>query len=99
MQTKLAKITADTKFMRTYKEEYSVPTSANAKLAIRHGNKKLKTEISLIMESELQNKYEEKKKIRKQMMMMMMMMMMTLYNSVIHQVKLAHKSKLKVMNK
>ena len=83
--------------MRTYKEEYSVPTSANAKLAIRHGNKKLKTEISLIMESELQNKYEEKKKIRKQMMMMMMMM--TLYNSVIHQVKLAHKSKLKVMNK
>ena len=97
MQTKLAKITADTKFMRTYKEEYSVPTSANAKLAIRHGNKKLKTEISLIMESELQNKYEEKKKIRKQMMMMMMMM--TLYNSVIHQVKLAHKSKLKVMNK
>ena len=49
--------------MRTYKEEYSVPTSANAKLAIRHGNKKLKTEKSrLIMESELQNKYEEKKK-------------------------------------
>lgn len=43
MQTKLA----DTKFMRTYKEEYSVPTSANAKLAIRHGNKKLKTEISV----------------------------------------------------
>ena len=49
--------------MRTYKEEYSVPTSANAKLAIRHGNKKLKTEKSrLIRESELQNKYEEKKK-------------------------------------
>ena len=79
--------------MRTYKEEYSVPTSANAKLAIRHGNKKLKTEISLIMESELQNKYEEKKKIRKQMMMMI------LYNSVIHRVDLAHKSKLKVINK
>ena len=80
--------------MRTYKEEYSVPTSANAKLAIRHGNKKLKTEKSpLIMESELQNKYEEKKKIRKQMMMMI------LYNSVIHRVDLAHKSKLKVINK
>ena len=60
--------------MRTYKEEYSVPTSANAKLAIRHGNKKLKTEKSrLIMESELQNKYEEKKKRRKQMMMMMIL--------------------------
>ena len=46
---------------------YLVSTFANVKLAIRQGNKKLKTKMSrLIMETELQKKYEQKNKIRKE---------------------------------
>ena len=58
------KIQEDITFIKKCKLENIIPTSAKVKLSIKSGNTKLHKRIAkIVLETELQNKHQQKKKI------------------------------------
>ena len=63
--TKLTKAATDIKVIRMYKKGHLVPTCPNERLSVKNDKKNVKLKIfCLIMEREIQTKYEQKKKIK-----------------------------------
>ena len=52
--------------MKTCKKEDLIPTFTKANVAIKNGTQKLKMKIArVVMETEIQNKHDQKRKIKK----------------------------------
>ena len=67
LKTKLMKVEADIRFIKSCKKDSLIPTFAKVKLAIKSGNWKLHLRIArIIMETEIQNKHQEKKNLKKE---------------------------------
>ena len=67
VKTKLMKVDQDIKFIKSCEKEHLVPTFAKFNLSIKSGSYKLKCKISkLMMQTELENKHQEKRKLRKE---------------------------------
>ena len=61
MKTKFAKLDANIVFINLCKKEQLIPTFTKVKVSIQNGPYKLKGKITrLVMETELQNKHQEK---------------------------------------
>ena len=73
-----------------------IPTFANIRLAIKNGKRKSKT-VSLIMETEMQSKHNQKK-IKKKLHSINITLISSLsiicYNYIIHQINIASNKKL-----
>ena len=67
LKDKYKKIQEDITFIKKYKVENIMPTFAKVKLLIKSGNTKLHKRIArIVMETESQNKHQQKKKIKKE---------------------------------
>ena len=104
VKTKFIKLQEDIKFIKTCKREYLIPSFPNVKLAIKTGNTKLKKKIACsILETELQKKHFEKRKLKKDFreinISLKSSLNVLLRNAVIHQVKIAIKSKVKSISR
>ena len=61
------KVVLDLKFIKTCKMEELISTFAYVRFSVKYGSAKLKEPISrIIMESEMQNKHQEKKKLKQE---------------------------------
>ena len=98
------KATADILFIKTCKIENSIQTSAKVKLSVKDDNKNLTRRITrTVMESELQSKHREKKKLKNLQLTIVAILNnqlksslnILLYNTLIHQVNIAIKSRFK----
>ena len=99
---KHTKIQLDIIFIKTCKRKYLIPTFAKANAAIKHGTKKLKINIALaVLETEIQKKHDEKGKIKKQIgdikFHLKSSLTLTLYNSLLHRINIAVKSRFKAI--
>ena len=69
LKTKLMKVQADIKSIKSGKKENFIPTFTKVNLAIKNGSRKLKLRLArIIMESEMENKHHEKKKLKKEIL-------------------------------
>ena len=65
LKTKLMKVEAVIRFIKSCKKENLIPTFAKVKLAIKSGNWKLHLRIArIIMETEMLNKHREKRNLK-----------------------------------
>ena len=100
VKSKYMKVDQDIKFIKSCKKEHLVPTFAKVNLSVKSGSYKLKCKISkLIMQTELDNKHHEKRKLRKEIRSTGMKLKSTLglilFNSLLHQLNIAIKSRQK----
>ena len=62
LKTKYVKVAADIRFIKSCRNENIIPTFAKVNLSLKHGTDKLQLRIArIVMETELQNKYQEKR--------------------------------------
>jgi len=98
LKTKVGKIQQDIEYVKTCKKEHLIPTFAKINVAIRNAPYKLKRKIAcLIMETEIQNKHNEKRKLRsniKNLCRSLSVMLSSIeYHTVMHQITIATKSR------
>ena len=97
-KSKWFKISKDIKFIKTCKIENLLPTFAKVKLAIKSGNKKIQQKTaSIIMNTELQQKYHEKRKLKREITQLSMKLKaqvgLVLFNGVIYSLDKSIKQK------
>ena len=100
LKSEYVKLKADIFFIKCCKWEAIMPTFANVNLSIKNGIYKLKKKIAkLVMDTELTDKHHEIRKLRKQIRYMTIelksSLSLVLFHTVIHQVGIAVKSKIK----
>ena len=100
--TKHTKIQFGIKFMKTCKRDELIPTFAKVNVAIKHGTQKLKIKLArVVMETEIQNKHDQKRKIKKQIRDIKINLKSSLalifYHTLLHQINIAVKSKVKAI--
>ena len=60
------KVQSNIKFIKSSKKESLIPTFAKVNWSVRNANRQLKLHLARIaMESEMENKHQEKKKLKK----------------------------------
>ena len=84
------------------KKEQLTPTFAKVKISLKNASFKLKWKIAtLIMETEVQNKYLEKRKLKKELKQIRNILKrnlnLVILNAVFHQLSIALKSKFKAI--
>ena len=99
---KYTKVQLDINFIKTCKKENLIPTFAKVNIAIKHGTQKLKTKIArAVMETEIQNKHIQKRKIKKAIrdtkIKLKSSLTLIIYNTLLHQINIAVKSKVKAI--
>ena len=104
LKTKYQKVILDLKFIKTCKKEELIPTFANVRLSLKHGSAKLKKRIiRIIMESEMQVKYQERKKLKQEIKALSTKLTIALpalvYATLLHQINVAVKSRIKSIAK
>ena len=97
---KHTKIQQGINFIKTCKREDLIPTFAKVNVAIKHGTQKLKMKIArAVRETEMQNKYDQKRKTKKQIrdieFQLKSTLPLTLYNTLLHRINVAVKSRVK----
>ena len=102
MTNKHTKIQLDIDFIKICKWEDLIPTFANVNVAIKHGTQKLKMKIvCAVMETEMQNKHDQKRKIKKQIQdfkfQLKSSLTLILYNTLLHRINVAVKSRVKAI--
>ena len=100
LKTKLMKVQAGIKFIKSCKKENLIPTFAKVNLAIKNGGRNLKLWLGIIiMESEMRNKHHAKKKLKKEILavsdQLKGVLGLFLYNALVHKIELAVKSRFK----
>ena len=98
MKTKFAKLDADIAFINLCKKEQLIPTFAKVNVSIQNGPYKLKGKIThLGMETELQNKHQEKRKLQKNIRIIngsCTCLWVKVYNAFLHQMNTAVKGRI-----
>ena len=100
VESKYVKIKADIDFIRCCEQEAIIPTSGKVNLSIQRGGYKLKKKITkLVIHAKLAVKHHEMKELRKQIRDVIIelksSLILVLFQTVIHQVGIAVKSKIK----
>ena len=99
LKTKLMKVQADIQFIKSCKKENLIPIFAKVNLAIKSDSRKLKLSLARIMESEMENKHDEKKKLKKEIVAISNQLKgvlgLILYNALVHKIELTVKSRFK----
>ena len=99
LKTKLMKVQADIQFIKSCKKENLIPIFAKVNLAIKSDSRKLKLSLARIMESEMENKHDEKKKLKKEIVTISNQLKgvlgLILYNALVHKIELTVKSSFK----
>ena len=100
LKDKYMKIQEDITFIKKCKLENIIPTFAKVKLSIKSGNTKLHKRIArIVMETELQNKHQQKKKIKKEISSISFQLKnilgLYLYHAMFHHINIAVKSRRK----
>ena len=95
------KIQEDITFIKKCKLENIIHTFAKVKLSIKSGNTKLHKRIArIVMETELQNKHQQKKKIKKEIssisFQLKNILSLYVYHAMFHHTNTAVKSRRKV---
>ena len=90
-ESKLMKVEADIRFIKSCKKDNLIPTFAKVNLSIKSGNWKIHLRIArTIMETEIQNKHREKKKLKKEIASISIQLKSTLglflYSALIHEI-------------
>ena len=103
-KTKLEKLVADIEFIKLWKKEQLNPTFSKVNVSMRNGTYKLKRRIlRLVMQTELQNKHQEKRKFRKDIgsinVLLSTSSSLIVCNALFHRINLAVKSRIKVIKK
>ena len=88
--------------MKTCNREDLIPTFTKANVAIKHGTQKLKMKIArVVMETEMQSKRYQKRKIKKQIgdikFQLKSSLTLILYNTFLHRINVAVKSRVKAI--
>ena len=94
LKTKHVKVAADIRFIKSCKNENTIPTFAKVNLSLKHGNYKLQLRIArIVMETKPQNKHCEKSKLKKEIknigVQLKNALGLILYNTLIHQINKA----------
>ena len=109
MINKHSNIQLDINFIKSCKREDLVPTFAKVNVAIKHGTQKLKMKIAraviaviarAVIETEMQNKHQErkiKKRIRDIKFQLKSSLTFIVYNTLLHRINVAVKSRVKVI--
>ena len=104
LKTKYQRVILDLKFIKTCKKEELVSTFANVRLSVKHGSAKLKKRTSrIIMESEMQVKYQENKKLKQEIKALNTQLKIVLptlvYTTLLHRINVAVKRRIKSIAK
>ena len=102
LTNKPTKIQLNINFTKISKREDIIRTSANVNVALKYGTQKLKMKIACaIMETEMQNKHDQKRKIKKQIQdfkfQLKSSLTLILYNTLLHRINVAVKSRVKAI--
>ena len=96
------KISADIKYIKTCKKELLTSTFAKVNISLKNASFKFKWNISTsIIETEMQSKDSEKRMLKKELKqicnILKRILNLVILNAVFHQLKIALKSKFKVI--
>ena len=94
---KYTKIQLHINYIKTCKKDDLILTSSQVYVEIKHATQKLKAKIALaVMETEMQNKYDQKRRTKKQIwdikLHLKPSLTLILYNTLLHQMNVADKS-------
>ena len=104
LQTKYGKVVADIKYIKTCKKERLIPTFAKVNISLKNATHKLRQKISLlVMNTELENKHSENRKLKKEIKKICIELKrnfsLIILNTILHQIRVAVKSRLKNISK